>query len=98
MPFTPELFSASALERLQEKRRHELVSVPFFDGLMAGEPDALVKSFAVAPELHDPVRGRVKGTRAFEAFVSETSSWIRRHNVSVEDVQHVITERHGFEE
>jgi hypothetical protein len=98
MPFTPELFSASALERLQEKRRDELVSVPFFDGLMAGEPDALVKSFAVVPELHDPVRGRVKGTRAFEAFVSETSSWLARHNVSVEDVEHVITERHGFEE
>jgi hypothetical protein len=98
MPFTPELFSAPALERLEEKRQQELVAVPYFDGLMAGEPDALVKSFAVVPELHDPVRGRVKGTRAFEAFVSETSSWLRRHNVSVEDVEHVITERRGFEE
>jgi hypothetical protein len=46
------------------------VAVPYFDGLMAGEPDALVKSFAGQPELHDPVRGRGKGTRAFEAFVT----------------------------
>jgi hypothetical protein len=98
VPWAPELFSAPALERLEEKRRHELVSVPYFDGLMAGEPDALVKSFAVVPELHFPVRGRVKGTRAFEAFVSETYSWLRQHNVSVEDVEHVVTERHGFEE
>jgi len=96
MPFAPELFSARALARLDEKR--ELVRVPFFDGLMAGEPDALVKSFAVVPELHDPIRGRVKGTRAFEAFASEMSSWLRQHNFSVEDVGHVITERHGFEE
>lgn len=98
MPFAPELFSASALEGLQQKRRHELVSVPYFDGLMAGEPEALVKSFAVVPELHDPIRGRVKGTRDFETFVSETSSWLRRHNASVEDVEHVISERRGFEE
>jgi hypothetical protein len=98
MPWAPELFSAPALERLEEKGRHELLRVPYFDGLMAGEVDALAKSFAAVPELHDPVRGRVKGTRAFEAFVSETSSWLRRHNVSVEDVEHIITERHGFEE
>jgi hypothetical protein len=98
VPWAPELFSAPALERLEEKRRHELVSVPYFDGLMAGEPDALVNSFAVVPELHFPVRGRVKGTRAFEAFVSDTYSWLRQHNVSVEDVEHVVTERQGFEE
>jgi hypothetical protein len=30
---------------------HELASVPYFDGLLAGEPDALVKSFAGVPEL-----------------------------------------------
>jgi hypothetical protein len=58
----------------------------------------LVKSFAVVPELHDPVRGRGEGTRAFEAFVSETSSWLLRHDVSVQDVEHVVTEGHGFEE
>ena len=77
MPFVPELFSAPALARLEDKwRLDELVAVPYFDGLMAGEPDALVESFAAEPELHDPVRGRVKGTRAFEMFVTEMNAWI----------------------
>jgi hypothetical protein len=98
MPFTPELFSASALQRFEEKRRCKLVAVPYFDGLMSGELDALVASLAVTPELHDPVRGRVKGIQAFEAFASATSSWLGRHNATVEDIDHVITERRGFEE
>jgi hypothetical protein len=99
VPFVPELFSAPTLARLEgEKRQHDLVAVPFFDGLMAGEPDALVESFADVPELHDPIRGRVKGTRAFRAFTSEMSSWLKQNNFSVEDVGHAITERHGFEE
>jgi hypothetical protein len=53
--------------------------------LVAGEHDALVKSFAGEPEPHDPVRGRVKGVRAFEAFVTETNAWLAQRNVSVED-------------
>jgi SnoaL-like domain len=65
---------------------------------MAGEQDALVKSFAGEPELHDPVRGRVRGVRAFEAFVTERSAWLAQRNVSVDDVEHVVTERRGFEE
>ena len=99
MPFVPELFTAPTLARLEEKGHvDELVAVPYFDGLMAGEPDALVESFAAEPELHDPVYGRVKGTPAFRAFVTEMNAWMVRHNVSVEDVEHVVTERRGFEE
>jgi SnoaL-like domain len=99
VPFVPELFAAPVLARLEDKSQlDELVAVPYFDGLMAGEPDALVKSFAGQPELHDPVRGRVKGTRAFEAFVTDLNAWIARRNVSVEDVEHVVTERRGIEE
>jgi hypothetical protein len=98
MPWSPELFSASALEHLQERRSQALVAVPFFDGLLAGEPDALAGSFAVVPELHAPLHGRVKGKRAFAAFVAELSEWLRRRNAAVEDVEHVIVEQHGFEE
>jgi SnoaL-like domain len=98
MPWIPELFSAPALQRLEDQRRRRLATVPYFDGLMAGEPRALVDSFAGEPELHHPVRGRIKGARALEAFVTETSAWLRRRNVSVEDVDHVVAERHGFEE
>lgn len=83
---------------MEEKRQRKLAAVPFFDGLMAGEPDALVESFAGVPEVHDPVRGRVQGARAFRAFASEMSSWLRRHNFAVEELDHAITERHGFEE
>ena len=92
MPWLPELFSAPVLERVKAKRPEELGAVPYFDGLAAGEPDALVKSFAGEPEVHDPVRGRVKGTRAFEGFVAESSSWLTERNVSVEDVEFVVTD------
>jgi hypothetical protein len=99
MPWVPELFTVPTLERLREKRRREeLLTVPYFDGLLAGEIDALIESFAGEPHVHHPVRGRVKGERAFRAFVTETNEWFARRNVSVEDVEHVITGRRGAEE
>jgi hypothetical protein len=99
MPWVPELFSAPVVQRLQEKwQREQLESVPYFDGLMAGEHDALLESFAGEPELHDPVRGRVKGRRAFEAFVADTNAWLAQRGASVDDVEYVITEQRGFEE
>jgi hypothetical protein len=98
MPWVPELFSAPALAKLEEERRHKLEIVPYFAGLLAGEPDALVKSFAGEPELHHPRRGRIKGKRAFEAFVAETTAWIAEFNISIEDIEHAVTERRGFEE
>ena len=90
MPWAPELFSAPVLQRLQDKWDHELVTVPFFDGLMTGEVDALVGSFAGEPELHHPVRGRIKGVGAFVAFVEETRDWLAGLGVVIEDGDHVI--------
>src|SRR4051812_10943128 len=99
MPWLPEAFTAPVMQQiLDERRRAALVAVPYFDGLLAGDPDPLVESFAGEPEVHDPVRGRVKGVAAFRAFVTETSAWLRDHHASVDDVEHVILERHGFEE
>jgi hypothetical protein len=98
MPWIPELFSASVLERFEEKQQREVVDVPYFDGLMAGELGALVESFAGEPELQHPVRGRIKGARAFEAFVAETNEWLAQHHVSVSEVQRVVMEHKGFEE
>ena len=87
------------LERLKERGQwDELGTVRFFDGLVAGEPDALIKSFAGEPELHHPLRGRIKGRPAFEAFVAEMTAWIKQRNVSVENVDRVVTERRGFGE
>jgi hypothetical protein len=99
MPWVPELFTAPSLQRiLDERRRDELLSVPYFDGLMAGDPDPLVESFAGEPEVHDPVRGRIKGEAAFRAFVTETSAWLHACHASVDDVDHVVLQRSGFEE
>jgi hypothetical protein len=72
--------------------------VPYFYGLMAGEPGALVDSHASEPEFQGPARGRVKGVRAFEAFFTETNAWLTQHSIRVEEVQHVLLERRGFEE
>jgi SnoaL-like domain len=99
MPWVPELFSAPVLESFLEKRREErLVAVPFFDGLLAGEPEALLGSFAGEPEMHHPVLGRIKGTRAFTAYVSDMNAWFREHHVSIEDVERVMTQPRGVEE
>ena len=94
----PELFSAPALERFEEKRRQELGPVRYFDGLMTGELDPLIGSFAGEPELHHPVRGRIRGARAFEAYFDEMQAMFRQRIVSVEDVERVVVRRHGFEE
>jgi SnoaL-like domain len=90
VPWLPELFSAPVLQRLQDKWDHELVTVPFFDGLMTGELDAMVESFAGVPELHHPVRGRIRGIRAFSKFVTETREWLSQSGSSIEDLDHVI--------
>jgi len=95
----PELFSATALERVRARgRRERLAAVPYFAGLMAGDTDALVRSFAREPELHHPVRGRVRGVSAFERFVDETNEWIADRNVAVEDVDLIVTEPRTVEE
>src|SRR5436309_680948 len=98
MPWAPELFSAPTLERLQKNHRHELEFVPYFDGLLSGELDAMVESFADEPELHHPLRGRVKGERAFRAFVAEMNAWLAEHDAIVEGVAHAVTAEGGFEE
>jgi hypothetical protein len=99
MPWMPELFSARALERILDERRHErLTAVPYFDGLITGETDALIESFAGEPELHHPVRGRIKGAQAFGRFVTNTNTWIAERNVTIEDVNFIVTPRRGIEE
>jgi SnoaL-like domain len=99
VPWIPELFSAPALARIwEEERRSRLALVPFFPGLMTGEINALIESFAGEPELHHPVRGRIKGVAAFERFVIETSAWLTDHDATVQDVDFVLTPGCGVEE
>jgi hypothetical protein len=99
MPWLPELFSAPALERwLEQRRLPRVADVPFFDGIVAGEIDALVGSFSGEPELHHPLRGRIRGRGAFETYVAETNAWLRERNIVVEDVMRVVMDAGGFEE
>ncbi|MGZ4271384.1 MAG: nuclear transport factor 2 family protein [Solirubrobacteraceae bacterium] len=99
MPWAPELFSAPALQGVLDKyRRERLRSVPFFDGLTSGEIEALVESFSDVPEVHHPVRGRIRGESAFRSFVAEMTSWLAARNVEVEHVNWLITDPRGVEE
>jgi hypothetical protein len=99
MPWVPELFSAPALARFEaQHRRDGRVDVPYFAGVLTGELEPLIGSFAGEPLVHTPLRGRVKGRRAFEAFVAETNEWLAQRNVTIEDVERVVGVRRGFEE
>ena len=99
VPFAPELFSAPVLQRVLDRRRRErLRSMPFYDGLLSGEIDALVGSFAGVPEVHHPVRGRIKGEPAFRRYVAETTARLAERNVEVEDVNVARGGERGVEE
>jgi hypothetical protein len=101
MPWQPELFSGPALERIFDRAAADAraaAPVPYFAGVQSGETEALVGSFAGEPELHHPVRGRVKGRRAFEQFVRDTNAWLRARNAVRGRVERIITPRRGVEE
>jgi hypothetical protein len=98
MPWVPELFSAPVLARFEAKQRRKVVDVPYFDGLLAGDVDALVESFAGEPRLHHPLRGHIEGEYEFREFVADSDRWLREHDASVEDVQRSVLPDRGFEE
>src|SRR6059058_2305532 len=74
VPWDPEQFSTAALTRVSGRHRRErLTLVPFSLALMTEEIDTIVGSFAAEPEVHHPVRGRIRGVAAFERFARETN-------------------------
>jgi hypothetical protein len=98
MPWLPEFFSAPVLERIRSQAGAEMPRVPYFDGIRSGETDALLASFAAHPELHHPVRGRVKGRYAFERYVSATNAWLSDSNAAIRNVNTITTARHEIAE
>jgi hypothetical protein len=98
MPWVPELFSAPVIARFEAKQRRRVVDVPYFDGLVAGEVDALVGSFVGEPRLQHPLRGLIEGEYEFREFVADTERWVRERDARVEDVHRSVLERRGFEE
>jgi SnoaL-like domain len=100
VPWYPDLFSAPLLERIRDRSADARAAepVPYWDGVQSGETEALVGSFAGEPELHHPIRGRVKGRRGFERFVGETNAWLQEHNAVADPVARIITPSRGIEE
>ncbi len=67
MPWMPEVFTApiaEALNRREAAGANDAVS--YYEGILAGEPDALARSFAARqPVLEDPRLGYVEGREGY---------------------------------
>jgi len=98
MPWMPELFSAPVLEQLEEKFQRKLETVPYYEGIVTGELDALVDSFAGQPIVHHPVRGRICGARPFLAYAKEMRAWLTQRHIAIESIDRLAGARSGFEE
>jgi hypothetical protein len=99
MPWIPELFSEQVLEEWRERQaRQRVVDVPYYDGLVAGEPDALVAAFAGEPQVHHPVRGRIKGEWQLRAYAAEVAGWFGTRGAQAQELLHVVGPQRGFEE
>jgi SnoaL-like domain len=88
VPWMPEVFAAPTAEarHAQEEAARTNDAVPFYEGIVADEPDALIRSFAGQPVLDDPRVGRVEGARGLRNFVSETAGWLRKRDAVAENV------------
>ena len=98
MPWLPEHFSAKYVAELSQRRQSPPVAISFFDGIASGQVDALIASFAGEPELHHPVRGRIRGRDAFRRFVETTSAQLHAADFAVEAVDLVVTPHRTVEE
>lgn len=100
MPWMPEVFTAPIAEarRAQAETVPANDAVPYYEGIMAAEPDALVRSFAGEPVLDDPRVGGVEGARGLRDFVSEMADWLRERDAVVENVALTRTRTRTVEE
>src|SRR5918911_1176160 len=104
MPWMPEMFAAPlAGDRRVETRREEDAArandaIAYYEGILAEEPDALVRSFAGQPRVNDPRVGYVEGARQLRAFVSGTVEWLRERDAVVENVALTRTQTRAVEE
>ncbi len=99
MPWMPEVFTAP----IAEARREQYAAgandtVPYYEGIMANQPEALVRSFAGEPRVNDPRVGHVGGARELHAFVNGTAAWLREREAVVENVTLTLTPTRTVEE
>jgi len=96
MPWTPEVFTAPIAETLRASAND---AVPYYEGIMADQPEALVGSFAAQqPVLDDPRSGHLEGTAAFVSFVADQAAWLRERDAVVENVALTRTPTRTVEE
>jgi hypothetical protein len=90
VPWMPEVFSAPLAEARRAQEAAEAVhandAIPYYEGIMADQPDALIRSFDREPLLDDPRIGQVEGAGGLQEFVSETAHWLRERDAVVENV------------
>ena len=99
MPWMPEVLSVPIAEarRAQDAARTN-DAVPFYEGIMAEDLDALVRSFAGEPVLNDPRVGYVEGARELGTFVTEMAGWLRERDAVLENVALTRTPTRTVEE
>jgi hypothetical protein len=72
MPWMPEVFSAPIAEARRPQEAEATSTndvVPYYEGILADEPEALVRSFAAQqPVLDDPRVGYVEGAQDARGF------------------------------
>ena len=99
MPWMPEVFTAPMAEaRRAEEAALTNDAVPYYEGIRAEEPDALIRSFAGEPRISDPRGGHVEGTRELRAFVAGMVHWLRESDAVVENVALTRTQTRTVEE
>src|SRR5919112_2163700 len=99
MPWTPEVFTAPIVEaRRAEGEACTNDAIAYYEGILAGQPNALVRSFAGQPRVNDPRLGHMEGVRELRAFVSRTADWLRERDAVVENVALTRTQTRTVEE
>jgi hypothetical protein len=99
MPWMPENFSSPIAEaRSHRESESANDAIPYYEGIMANQPEALVRSFAGEPVLDDPRVGYVEGARRLRAFVNGTAEWLGERDAVVENVALTPTPTRTVEE
>ena len=100
MPWMSEVFSAPIADALREREAAGANdAVAYYEGIMANEPEALVRSFASRqPVLDDPRVGHVEGAEGLRAFAEGTADWLREREAIVENVALTLTPTRTVEE
>jgi hypothetical protein len=99
MPWMPEVFTAPIADAWRAQQAAPTNdAIPYYEGIMADEPDALIRSFAGEPRVNDPRVGYVEGRRELRAFVSGTIDWLGERDAVVENVALTRTQSRTVEE